>query len=255
MYRFLIRIIRQTVLRFNLQHEFSWEHATVDFEGGAISAFRDSIGFVELHGCHFHFCQAIFRHLTVLGLKREYMDSRFSGFSIFVRSVFALAFLPMERIRETFEALLVRLDEDYEDAGRESPQGLVEFIVYIHRTWLGDNPKYSKELWNVGNLGDRRTNNYVEGWHSACLRHFGVGTNLWKFIHQLQKLEIQNRATLQLHEAGENLPNRTARQKRKEHKIETILYRYNRGGYRTDLSFIRALAYLQADFIDEEENI
>ena len=86
-------------------------------------------------------------------------------------------------------------------------------------------------------------------------RPFGVGTNLWKFIHQLQKLEIQNRATLQLHEAGENLSNRTECQKRKEHKIVTILYRYNRGGYRSDLPFIRALAYLQADFINEEEDI
>ena len=36
-------------------------------------------------------------------------------------------------------------------------------------------------------------------------------------------------------------------------KNNTILYRYNRGGYRSDLSFIRALAYLQADFKDDDE--
>ena len=238
----------------NLLHEFNWELATIDFEGGVIHAFRDCIGFVQLHGCHFHFCQAIFQQLTQLGLKVEYMDNEFHGFSMFVRSVFALAFVPTERIRGTFEALVNRLDEDYEDAGRASPQGLVNFIVYIYRTWVGENPKFSKDMWNVRNLNDRRTNNYVEGWHSACLRHFGVGKNLWKFVHQLEKMEIQNRAILQLHENGENLSNRTRRQKKKEDKIKRILSRYSRGVYDSDLSFVRALAHLQADFIDDDDN-
>ena len=141
-YRFLIRIIRELVLHFDLQHEFSWELATIDFEGGTIKAFEDCIPFMQLHGCHFHFCQAVFRKLTALGLKGHYMDNEFHDFAFFVRCIFALAFLPVNRVQDTFETLVNRLEEDYEERGVDYPEAVVDFVSYLHKNWVKQGSKY-----------------------------------------------------------------------------------------------------------------
>ena len=252
-YTFLIRIIRETVLSFNLQHDFAWEKATLDFETGAIHAFRDCIPFVHLHGCHFHFCQSIFRQLSLVGLKPNYSNRDFPHFAISVRCVFALAFLPAERIENAFNAIVDHLEEQYDRAGIAYPDNLVRFISYIQRTWICENSKFSKDMWNVCNLRDRRTNNFVEGWHSLCLRHFGVGKNIWKFILRLQKIEMQTRGLLQQLEAGEDISNRKQYQKKKEQKIVRMMDRYQNGVYENDRTYLQALAHLQADFLERGE--
>ena len=137
-YKFLIAIIRETVLHMNLQHEFAWETATFDFETGALRALGECISFVELHGCHFHFCQSIFRHLGLMGLKMHYMDTDFPLFAFFVRCVFALAFLPIERIQMTFHLLVECLEQDYDEAGLQYPASIINFVRYIHDTWVSD---------------------------------------------------------------------------------------------------------------------
>ena len=225
----------------------------MDFESGAIAAFQDCISFVQLHGCHFHFCQSIFRKLSTLGLKGQYTDVAFRSFGTFVKCIFALPFLPVERIPNTFDELVNLLEDDYEDAGVQYPRALVDFIAYLKKTWVDDDSKYPKEMWNIRNLGDRRTNNYVEGWHSLCRKHFGVGKNLWKFLMQLKKLEAQTRALLQLQESGENVNTRRLKQKRKEGKINRILQGYHSDVYEDDIAFVRALAHLQASFTIVED--
>ena len=208
---------------------------------------------MQLHGCHFHFCQSIFRKLCTLGLKGQYTDVEFRSFGTFVKCVFALAFLPVERIRNTFDELVNLLEEDYENAGLLYPQALVDFLAYIRKTWVDNDSKYPKEMWNVRNLRDRRTNNYVEGWHSHCRKHFGVGKNLWKFLMQLKKLEAQTRALLQLQASGENVSTRRLKQKRKEDKINRILQGYQSDAYADDVAFVRSLARLQANFVLVED--
>lgn len=47
-----------------------WTNIRSDFEDAFIGAFtRKFPGIVEVNGCFFHFCQAVFRHLSQLGLK------------------------------------------------------------------------------------------------------------------------------------------------------------------------------------------
>ena len=116
------------VLRLNLQHEFAWETATLDFETGALKAFEECISFVQLHGCHFHFCQSIFRQMSLMGLKFHYMNSDFPSFRFFVRCIFALAFLPINKIQESFRSVVDNLERDYEDAGLQYPPTIIDFV-------------------------------------------------------------------------------------------------------------------------------
>ena len=87
-------------------------------------------------------------------------------------------------------------------------------------------------------------NNFVGGWHSQCLRHFGVGKNFWEFILRLQNMELQKMALLQQQAAGEDISNRTSRQKRKETKIRSMINNYSDGVYADDLTYLKALGQL-----------
>ena len=173
----------------------------------------------------------------------------------FVRCVFALAFLPVERVENAFDLIVDHLEQKYENAGIAYPDQLVHFIAYIQRTWICDDSKFSKEMWNVSNMRDRRTNNFVEGWHSLCLRHFGVGKNIWKFIVRLQKIELQTRGLLQQQGAGEDISYRKLHQKKKEKKVARMVRSYRRqdGVFSNDLAFVKALARFQADFLEHGE--
>ena len=64
---------------------------------------------VDRRGCKFHFCQAIIRNVNELGLKPLY-SAQDECFETFVRSVFALSFLPIERVILAFEGLVKTLD-------------------------------------------------------------------------------------------------------------------------------------------------
>ena len=244
------------VLRLNLQHEFSWKTATMDFETGSIKAFEEFISFVQLHGCHFHFCQSIFRQMSLMGLKTEYMNNDFPQFAFFVRCIFALAFLNPQQIQNSFNRLVDDLERDYENAGIQYPNAIMGFVRYLHVTWISDDSKFPKDIWNVRNLHDRRSNNHVESWHALCLRSIGSGKNIWKFLNRLKKMELHTRALLQLQLAGENVSNRRLCQKKKEDNICRIMHCYYNGMYASDIAFIKTLAHLQVDFIeDDEDNI
>ena len=80
------------------------------------------------------------------------------------------------------------------------------------------------------------------------------GKHLWKFIGRLKKIELQTRAILELQLSGENVSNRRLCQRRKENKICRVVCGYNQGLYPDDLSYVKALAYLQADFLEHGED-
>ena len=76
---------------------------------------------------------------------------------------------------------------------------------------------------------------------------------LWEFINSLKKMEMQARALMQLQLSEENVSNRRLCQRKKENRICTMVNRYDQGLYPDDLTYIRELAHLQADFIDHGE--
>ena len=49
--------------------------------------------------------------------------------------------------------------------------GMAEFSEYFQNTWI--RGCYSAASWNVYDLGDCRTNNHIEGWHSKLKKVVG----------------------------------------------------------------------------------
>ena len=107
-----------------------------------------------LRGCYFHFCQCLIRNVQFLGLQTIYRENLELKSSI--RKTAALAFVPRQYIRLTWQALKA-----------EAPQNIIrldDFISYFKSTWLVGS--YPPSLWNVFETKSARTNNHIEGWHS-----------------------------------------------------------------------------------------
>ena len=67
-YKKLLRQLKQSST-VNLQPS----QIFVDFEEGAIRAFKEEFPGVQVKGCHFHFTQCIWRKIQELGLSVEYV--------------------------------------------------------------------------------------------------------------------------------------------------------------------------------------
>ena len=247
MYLFVFQIIKDMMRHLEINEELAWTQTMSDFETGLLPAITEAFPQVDKRCCHFHFCQAIFRKLCGLGLKAEYVEAGFKYFQTFVRCVFALSFLPIERIEGAFRELVHELELSY--IQRNMPQRMIEFITYLLRVWIGENSRFPKQMWNVADLQDMRTNNLVEGWHRFASEHFGNGKNLWKFLSKLSAVELQTRAAIALVRGGEQVRNRKRSQERKERSLKRMKENYDLGNvYNGDVDYLIQLSQLQPNF-------
>ena len=83
---------------------------TVDFEMAAMNAFRAKFPHADVTGCFFHLSQSVIRKVSELGLKRAYETDQ--EFSMLVRCLPALAFVPPEEVPERFEDLVATFPDE-----------------------------------------------------------------------------------------------------------------------------------------------
>jgi hypothetical protein len=168
-YNTLFAILHRGAARLGLQLKPAM--LLSDFESGLIPAVANSFPQTFHRGCHFHFCQAIYRQVQSLGLVQAY-DSR-PEIRLHIRKLMALAFLPVSSVRLTFATLSFQADPI-----------LAPLFQYFRHQWMS---AIGPSTWNV--YGESvRTNNDCEGWH----RRFNnaVNThhpNLWKFLRCLHE--------------------------------------------------------------------
>jgi hypothetical protein len=55
------------------------------------------------HGCYFHYCQSLYKHVQLLGLSTAYFDDQDTRLAC--RSTMALALLPIEHVDEAARLL------------------------------------------------------------------------------------------------------------------------------------------------------
>ena len=106
---------------------------------------------VQIHGCSFHWNQAIWKRVSRLGLASAYYKKE-STYR-YIKMLMALPFLPHEHIADAFQQLSRR-------AGSEA---LNELVEYIKETWI-ENQLWEPSTWTVF-MRAHRTNNDCEGWH------------------------------------------------------------------------------------------
>ncbi|XP_048512309.1 uncharacterized protein LOC125501167 [Athalia rosae] len=162
--RALYTAIFRKILELAPEIEQNLRFAMGDYERAAMSALREVFPGASLHGCWFHFKQALLRRWRYLGLNAA--PTRILGMAM------ALPLVPSERFEEGLNLLARLADHD----AIEHPN-VLQFLSYIRRQW--------------GPLADIvsvhgcpiRTNNLVESFHNEARRKLGgLHPNIWKFI-------------------------------------------------------------------------
>ena len=136
----------------------------LDFEKAAMNSVKRHFPHSQISGCLFHFGQSVWRKIQAQGLASWYTQSPENA--MLIKSLQALAFVPLQDVSDTFEQLVSSLDE-------ETDIILGDFLTYFEATWIGNVqrgrrrlPVFHQELWNVHErvLQDLpRTNNSIEG--------------------------------------------------------------------------------------------
>lgn len=162
------------------------KHIMVDFEQAAINAASN-----EFPGCFFHFTQCIWRKIQNLGLQTKYNSD--PVFALNMRKLAALAFVPVEKVSDSFQKLKKILKVRPRPKANSEAFKLKQLLDYFELTWVGKKnvrAKFPIKLWNMFLFtlnGSPRTNNAVEGWHNAINRFVGcVHPSLWYFIRKMK---------------------------------------------------------------------
>jgi hypothetical protein len=165
------------------QLEFRPLRILVDFEVGAIAAFKFSFPTSKVIGCFFHFGQCLFRKIVEVGLKKEYGEDEDlrSWFALCV----SLAFIPRSEVETIYVETI--LDE----APLDKYPKLNGFIDYMTETWV-DNGLFPLELWNHFKNTEERVNNSNESYNYRFNIRLGkeLHPNIWKCVEVMQKEEF-----------------------------------------------------------------
>ncbi|KRX51856.1 hypothetical protein T09_12349 [Trichinella sp. T9] len=132
-----------------------------DFETALIPALQGTFPGVNIQGCYFHFCQAVLRKVTDLGMRTSYIHEAATKKK--VKMLLATAFLPPHDVPVAVELL-----------GRDATGSIAALFNYFRVEWM---PPDRLPMWNVYNV-NIRTNNDLESWHFkmnrlAGKRHLG----------------------------------------------------------------------------------
>ena len=197
-----------------------------DFESGLIPAVRQCFPQSRHRGCHFHFCQAIYRNVQRLGLVGAY-DSQ-PDVRLQVRQLMALAFLPVAVVRITFNNLEA-----------QSNPVLQPLFQYFRQEWLTTVPTV---MWNVSHQ-DIRTNNDCEGWHVRFSNAIGKHhPNIWRFMACLQSEQASVEVAHQQIIAGRRSRRNNKKYVTIQKRLRTLQQRYD-DGQTTAIEYITGVSY------------
>jgi hypothetical protein len=216
-----------------------------DFEQAAINAACREFQGVQNKGCLFHLAQSIYQKVQSSGLSVQYGTDE--NFSLKIRHILALAFLPPDDIPAAFD----QLKDDIPPEANEIVEWFEEYYVHgrTRRTLRHGNairapPLFPPDFWSVVDNIDYafpRTLNFVEAWH----RRWGalVGTahsGVYKIIKELQK--EQNRVELDVESILRGIPRplQKKRDREREARIRTV---FNDRDNRPLMDFLREIAH------------
>lgn len=141
---------------------------------GMWKAARELFPTATLHGCNFHWVQAVYRKIKKMGLTDNYnTDDRCNSLC---RLIMALPMLPAEHITAAFDRLYPTL--------RTLDPRLHRLADYIRKTWITTSV-FPPHTWSVYKRAIR-TNNDVEGWHNRLnSRHRQSSPPFYQLVERL----------------------------------------------------------------------
>lgn len=127
---------------------------TLDFEKAVMNVIAESFPNAEIHGCNFHLCQNVWRHVQEVGLQTIYASD--DEFAQNIKMLTALAYVPVDRVIEAFDELM---GTDFFSENSTSPHcnAIQQLTTYFQNTYVYritrtrqlDAPLYKPEVWNV----------------------------------------------------------------------------------------------------------
>ena len=153
-----------------INHQIALSPSTiiVNFEVAVHNVVRSVFPNSTLHGCFFHYGQALYRLLQELDLssnRHSDHDAIMKWFRLFI----GVAFVPSAQVTTAFAL--------FKEHYTPSCRGCKEFNLYFFDTWLTGS--YPVPIWNQFRAEVPRTNNDCEGYNSrpakrALKPHFNV---------------------------------------------------------------------------------
>ncbi|KAL5014779.1 hypothetical protein ScPMuIL_009049 [Solemya velum] len=122
-------------VKTSLSSTFDLDEVVCDFEAAIWGAVKEVFPSVTIHGCTFHWCQAVYRKINELGLQTAYKEK--GPVFRLLKKLLALPYLPRRHIRPTF-------DELRQQAG--TSEKLVELFIYTDATW------FQSSVWGPGTM-------------------------------------------------------------------------------------------------------
>jgi hypothetical protein len=243
LYKWLFNDLSEVAEENNIQ--LSPAYIITDFEQAAINASKYEFPTVINKGCFFHLGQSGWRKIQSCGLAIQYGHDE--NFSLMLRHLFALAFLPSREIPAAFDILKPTMPSE--------ANGVIQWFEdnYVHgrirrQPQTGDAvrdlPLFPPSLWSVYDsmaLGIPRTQNIVEAWHRRWETLVGeshVGT--YTIIKELQKEQQQVNAQIECILRGEQRKKQKKSLVERENRIIRVI---NSRANRSVMEFLRGIAH------------
>ncbi|XP_031639266.1 uncharacterized protein LOC116351317 [Contarinia nasturtii] len=203
----------------------------VDFEMAAMNSVTRYFPLADLHGCHFHFGQSVWRKIQEVGLQKQYNEDE--EFALNLRMLVALAFVPVDDVIKAYEELVETAFFNSDDPKIDELLDYFQstYIYRIDRKGKKQSPRFAIPVWNVYEntlAGFPRTNNNVEGWHNKINSMWGKHPNLFTFIEKLkEEQEITELAIAQC-EAGNDPDRRRKKYEMADKKLIRLIDKFDK---------------------------
>ena len=146
----------------------------VDFEAAAWVAVRATFPGVSVHGCHFRYCQAVYRKVFSSGLGSAYRSQ--GPVRDLVRLLFALPFLPPQDMKAGLRCVKEKIKKNTDEK-------ITNLLLYVEKTW------FKSSVWKPEDFCVYRcivrTNNDVEGYHRRLSVRCGYKPKIYRLIKNL----------------------------------------------------------------------
>jgi hypothetical protein len=129
----------------NLAPNFDPPNVMIDFERASMNAIKSLFPTSNLNGCFFHLCQNVYRAVTRFGLKTLYGENE--NFAQQIRSLPALAFLPINDVISTFDQIKAQFPAEGEPVLKYFEENYIGIKPRLSRPRKA--PKFDISLWNV----------------------------------------------------------------------------------------------------------
>ena len=241
------RCLFEELLDFAAEHNFDLQPSVIltDFEQASINASHQVFPNVHNKGCFFHLGQSGWRKIQSCGLATRYGNDE--QFSLMLRQLFALAFLPSDEIPEAFDTLKLEMPPETDAVIKWFEDNYVHGRAYRHLrngNIIRSAPLFPPQLWSVYDsieIGVPRTQNVAEAWHRRWdilvgQSHVGVYTIIKELQKEQQNVEFQVECIIR----GEQRPPKKKASIDREKRIMTII---NDRENRSLMDFLRGIAH------------